>query len=232
MKVADGAAHLRGVRDVRRGHAVDAHADRGVELWKRARKLAEGEERQDLQFLKCILALHVEGRVGLGISLLLRQGDGLLIREAALRHLVEHKVARPVEDAPDAANVAGKALLQGPDDRDAPCDGGLEPQETLVREVRPLGEQGLIRRDDPASFLKRPLDDGPGHGDASNDLDDDVRVARKDVLDGGRELIVLSKGMLLPRTLDVSHQNALDPDREPLLLYDADDVGADGAASA
>ena len=90
---------------------------------------AERQRRQDRQLVRGIDAVDVEARVGLGVAQLLRLGQHLGELAAALAHRGQDVVAGAVQDAGDAADaVAGQALAQRLDDRDAAGHRRLERQ--------------------------------------------------------------------------------------------------------
>ena len=59
---------------------------------------AEGDLGEDGQLVGGVRAVHVERRVGLGVSAALGLGQGLGIAAAALSHAGEDEVAGAVED--------------------------------------------------------------------------------------------------------------------------------------
>ena len=88
---------------------------------------AEGNRRQQRQLVGGVVAVDVEGRVGLGVAQPLGCGEALGERQALVLHAGQDVVAGAVEDAVDAADrVAGEGLAQRLDDRDAAGRRGLE----------------------------------------------------------------------------------------------------------
>src|SRR5215467_9067128 len=83
----------------------------------------EGEARQDRELLRCVVALDVEGGIGLGVTeplcLLQAGSEGELL----LFHARQDVVAGAVEDSVDARQrIAGQPLAQRLDDRDGAAD--------------------------------------------------------------------------------------------------------------
>ena len=147
----DAVAELAGEGDVQRRDAADAFHVDGAEI----HRAAEGEGGEDGELVGGVDAVHVEGGVGFGVAELLGVGQHFGEFAAALAHHGEDVVAGAVEDAGDAGDaVAGEALAQGLDDRDAAGHGGFEPKG----HARLLGgggdggtvdgKQGLVGGDD------------------------------------------------------------------------------------
>ena len=87
----------------------------------------KGDLGQDGQLVGGVGAVHVQGRIGLGVAELLGLGQGVLIGAAVLAHAGEDEVAGAVEDALQRQDlIGGQALGQGGDDGNAAADAGLE----------------------------------------------------------------------------------------------------------
>src|SRR5215468_4422592 len=85
---------------------------------------AEGEAREDRKFLRGVVAVDVERRVGLGIAEPLRVLQAFGKRQSLLLHPAQDVVAGAVENAVDAVDIgSGKALAQRLDDRNASGHG-------------------------------------------------------------------------------------------------------------
>ena len=135
----DPIAHLVGKGDVERRDVADALGMHGLEVGP----AAERQRRQQGELVRRIDAVDVEARIGLGIAQTLRFGEHLVERAPALAHVGEDVVAGAVQDAVDPLDpVAGQALAQGLDDRDAAGHGGLETDRGAIG----LGEVGEQRR--------------------------------------------------------------------------------------
>ena len=179
----DEAADLAGGGDVGGGHLGDAFT---VDVGRRD-PAVEGQTRQDGRLGRGVEALHVGGRVGLGVAELLRLGQDVAEPRALGLHLVQDVVGGAVDDADHRRDlVADQGLAQRPDDRDGPGDGGLEVEVDLGR-LRGreqggavLGEQRLVRRDDRGAGGHRPKDQGPGRLDPADELDHDVDATAVD----------------------------------------------------
>jgi hypothetical protein len=101
---------------------------------------AVGQPDEQNQLVGRVHALDVEGRIGLGIALVLGLGQGLGKGQALVAHLGQDVVGRAVQDADDASDaVAGQGLLEGLDNGHGPGAAGF------VIEAEPLlrgqGEQ-------------------------------------------------------------------------------------------
>ncbi|MNL47513.1 hypothetical protein D3C87_1703050 [compost metagenome] len=83
--------------------------------------------------MRRVIALDIEGRIGLGITETLGFLQALLKRKAFLLHLGEDVVAGAVHDTIDARDsVTRQALAQRLDDRDTAGNGGFEIQERAL----------------------------------------------------------------------------------------------------
>ena len=188
----DDRAHLAGRLHVGRGDLGDALAVDVVD----GHAGVEREAGEDRRLRGRVEALHVGGRVGLGVAELL----GLLERlgEAAARgvHLVEDEVGGAVDDAEHPRDpIARERLAQRAQDRDRARDGRLVEQVASgpVRggvERRAVGgEQRLVGRHDRGAVVEGTQDQRAGRLDATDDLDDEVGP-RDQLLRVGREQAV------------------------------------------
>ena len=107
------------------------------------------------ELLRGVVALDVEGRIGLGVAEPLRVLQAVGERQPLLLHARQDVVAGAVEDAVDARDrIAGQRLAQRLDDRDAAGDRRLEVERDalLLGELGErdavLGEQRLVGGDD------------------------------------------------------------------------------------
>ena len=74
---------------------------------------AEGDAGEDRELLRGVVALDVEGRIGLGVAEPLRLRETFGIGELLLLHAGEHVVAGAVENAVDARErIAGQPFAQ------------------------------------------------------------------------------------------------------------------------
>ena len=135
--------------DAEKLHAV-AEFGRRIEIGERDRRNAfhinrrlidfgaEGKARENRQLLRSVVALDVEGRIGLGIAEPLRLAQAILERDALLLHAREDVIAGAVEDAVDAGErIAVEPFAQRLHDRDAAGDRRLE----IERHTLALGER-------------------------------------------------------------------------------------------
>ena len=186
------------------GFGLDRHAQEldaitelgcGVEIGERNRRYAlnvnrigidfrsERQARQDRKLLRGIVALDVEGRIGLGITQALRFAEAFIEGEAVLLHARQDVIAGAVEDAVDAGErIAVEPLAQCLDDWDAAGDRGFEIERnamafceqselmTVPRQQRLVGgdyrlagrKRGL---DHPLGRIALPADDFDQHID-------------------------------------------------------------------
>ena len=153
----DDAAHLGGRGDVAGGDLGDALA---VHVGCRHPGV-EGQAREDRGLGRCVEALDVRGRVGLGVPELLGLLEGLVEARAGGVHPVEDEVGGAVDDAEHAGDlVAGEGLAQRSHDRDGAGDGGLvvEVATGLLgggeHRAAVLGEQRLVGGDHAGAVLE------------------------------------------------------------------------------
>ena len=98
---------------------------------------AEGERGQDRELVGGVEAADVEGRIGLGVAEPLRLGEAVLEGELLQLHAREDVIAGAVEDAVDALDrIAGEALAQRLDDRNAAGDRRLEGERDVFSSAR------------------------------------------------------------------------------------------------
>ena len=94
---------------------------------------AEREAGQDRELVRGVVALDVEGRIGLGIAEPLRVLQAVGERQLLPLHAREDVIAGAVEDAVDAREASCRpALAQRLDDRDAARDRGLEVERDAL----------------------------------------------------------------------------------------------------
>ena len=141
--------------------------------------------------MRGVVALDVEGRVGLGIAQPLRVLEAGVERQPLRLHAGQDVVAGAVEDAEHARHrIAGHRLAHGLDDRDAAGDRRLVVEEHALllgdlgkRDAMP-GEQRLVGGDDMAAGLERGLDRRARRALlAADQLDEHVDVAALGKLD-------------------------------------------------
>ena len=120
-----------------------------------------------------------------GIGLRVAHGLGFLqdFPEVAslVGHLGQDVVAGAVDDAEGREDaIGGQALLDGADQRDAPCDGGLEPDHHTVlprlgEDLRAvMGQEGLVGGDHVLAGGERFQDKRAGGLEAAHQLDHDL----------------------------------------------------------
>ena len=123
---------------------------------------AEAERSEDGELVSGIEATDVEGRVGFGVTQLLRVGEAFGKADALVAHAGQDVIAGAVHDPVDAGD-AGRAetLAQSLDDRDAAGDCSLEAKLGIVflgkagKRHAVAGKQGLVGGDDRAADLQR-----------------------------------------------------------------------------
>src|SRR6516162_1933655 len=187
-------------RDAQQFHAV-AELSGPFEVFGRDRRYAfdihgalidlgaESQARQDRELLRGIVALDVEGGIGLGVTELLRLLQAVRERELLLLHARQDVVAGAVEDSVDARErIAGQTLAQRFHDRDGTADCGLEIERHMVflgngrQRDAVAGKQRLVGGDDRFFRRQRSRDCGFGRIAIAADQfheDVDLRVARK-----------------------------------------------------
>ncbi len=148
----------------------------------------EREPREDRHLGGGILPVHVLGRVGLGVTQLLRAGECVGVRRAGAGHLGEDVVGRAVHDAVHLLDVRARERLAH-----HAHDGDHAGHRRLVAKLRAaragggeqlvavLGEQLLVRRHERLAGLERAQRVLAGRLDAADQLDDRVR--------GGEDLV-------------------------------------------
>ena len=131
----DAKAEFVGRLDVGERDALDAFdVDR---LGRDAH--AEGQRGENRELMRGVEAADVEGRIGLGVAEPLRLGETFLEGQLLALHAREDVIAGAVEDAVDALDrIAGEALAQRLDDRNAAGDRRLEGERDMLF----LGERG------------------------------------------------------------------------------------------
>ena len=121
----DPVAHVLGQADVVDGDVADAFQLHGV----KADTGAEGDGRQKRKLVARVDAADIKLGVGLQIAKLAGLFKDHVIGQARRLHPGQDVVAGAVHHAHDALDpVGGQTFGQGLDHRDAPGDGGLEPQ--------------------------------------------------------------------------------------------------------
>ena len=138
-----------------------------------------------------VVALHVGGRVGLGVAQRLSLGEGVGVRGARLGHPGEDVVGGAVDDAHHAGDaLPHQRLAERTDDRDAPGHRRLEEQVDPgalggLEELGPvLGEQLLVAGDHGLAGLEGGEDQLAGRFHPADELDHEVDVGVVD--DAGR----------------------------------------------
>ncbi len=172
-------AHPPGERDVHLGDPADALVVDVVG----GDGDSERDAGDDRRLGAGVVALHVGGGIGLGVTERLGLGQCVGVGRARLRHPREDVVGGAVDDAHHAGDaLAHQRLAERPDDRDATRDGGLEEEVDAgalgrLEELRPvLGEQLLVAGDDRLARLEGGEDQVPRRLDAADELDDQVDV--------------------------------------------------------
>ena len=142
---------------------------------------AEGHRGEKRKFVSGVDSVQVEAGIRFGVAEVLgalhHRFEGL----AALLHLAQHEVGRPVQDAMHALDVIGRqALPQRAQDGNAAAHARLEGDVHAVPGggVEDLGaverEQGLVGRHDVLALFDRLEGETPRRVIPTNELDDDV----------------------------------------------------------
>src|SRR6185437_2890495 len=124
----DAVAEILREGDIERGDVADAlDVDAGeVHL------AAEAHRREQRELMRGVDAVDIEARIGLGIAEALRLFQHRSEAAARRAHLRQDVVAGAVEDAANPQHViAGEALAQRLEDRDAARDSGLETEKNF-----------------------------------------------------------------------------------------------------
>ena len=121
-----------------------------------------------------VVALDVEGRIGLGITQALGFGETRLKRDLLLLHAGEDVIAGSVQDAIDAVDgISGERLAQHLDDRNAAGHRRLEIEADAVclgefcQFDTVAGQKRLVRGDDVFSGRERGTNRGSSAGPES-----------------------------------------------------------------
>ena len=89
---------------------------------------AKRQRGQQRNLLRRINAVHVETRIGFGISQGLGFPQHLLEIQPVVAHLAQDVIRRAVDDAGNGEKLIGyEAFFDGPDDRNTPTHAGFEP---------------------------------------------------------------------------------------------------------
>ena len=175
-QMLDAVSELFGVGHVVAGDAADALDIDLVEL----QRDAEGDGGQDGQLVSGVDALDVESRIGLGVAQRLRLGQHLREVAALVAHLGQNEVGGAVDDARHPFDaVAGQALADRLDDRDAAGDRRLEGDHHPGRAgggedlVAVPGDQRLVGGHQVLAVGQRPQRQAARRLVAAHQLDDD-----------------------------------------------------------
>ncbi len=134
----NGVSRVYGILNGTCNYILSAMREGGREF---AEVLAEA---QRLGYAEADPSIDIEARIGLGVAQRLRLRQHVVEIAPGLAHFAQDVVAGAVQNAVDAADlVAGEALAQRFDDRDAAGHGGLEADRDAGRLGRP-GECGAM----------------------------------------------------------------------------------------
>ena len=172
---ADHHLELARRGDVERVDPVDAD---GLDVGELVARV-ERDRGEDRHLRGRVRARDVVGRVGLGVALLLRVRERLVVGLARL-HLGEHVVGRAVDDPEHAVDVRDdERLAQHLDHRDRRADARLEAQLHAGarggrEELGPAPRDELLVRGDDVLAAPQQLEHVlAGRLDAAHDLGDD-----------------------------------------------------------
>src|SRR6516164_2690987 len=205
---------------------------------------AESEARQDRELLRSIMALDVEGWIGLGVTEPLRLLQAVRERELLLFHARQDVVAGAVEDSIDARErIAGQTLAQRFHDRDGAADRGLEIERHMVllgngrQRDAVAGKQRLVGGDNRFFRGERGRDRGLGRVALPADQlheDVDLAIARERYRVGDpTQFLVTDVALLAARARtncdDLDRATATSGECVALALDEAGDARADRA---
>ena len=184
--LADGAVELFGVGEVDGFDGGDGLGGDGVGV----ELDVHGDAGEDAELGAGVVAVNVGGGVGLGVAGVLGVGEDGGVGGTAL-HAAEDEVAGAVDDAAEAGDlVAGDALENAGNDRNAAGDGcSVDELDVMLRGYfgeggAAVGDELLVGGDDGLArgeSAREPAFDGL---EAAHELDDDVDVGGEDVGDG------------------------------------------------
>ena len=173
----DGVAEASRGLDVEPGHVADAF---DVDLIGSDPE-AVGEGGEDAGLVGGVVAIDVEGGIGLGVSETLGIGEDGGEFGAFELHPGEDVIAGAVDDAADGLDaVADEGFAEDLDDGDAAGDGGLVVEVGgvgtggLEEFLSVGGEKGLVGGDNGFAVAKGGKDDLAGGGGAAHEFDDEM----------------------------------------------------------
>ena len=173
----DGVTELSGELNVEPGDAADAF-DVNL-LWIHPETVRERSE--DADFVRGIVAIDVERRLGFGIAEPLRFGQNIREVRAVEFHAREDVVAGAVDDAVEAGDaISNQSFAQHFDDGNAAGDTGfvVEVCAAALRRGKQLfamrREERLVRGDNRLAELQRVQHDLARGGDASHQFHDKI----------------------------------------------------------
>ena len=179
----DAVAEFFGVFDVAAVEFADAFEVAGGEVHRRT----ECQRAHDGDFMACVVAFDVEGRICFGIAQCLRFFQYVGKRAAFFAHFGEDEVAGAVDDTGDAADaVGGEAFAQGFDNRDAArhCRLKLHHDVFFFRQredfVAVFGEQFFVGGNDVFAVFNGFQHRIFGDAGTAEQFDDDIDVFTRD----------------------------------------------------
>ena len=173
----DRVAQFRGEFHVQLRHLADAF---GVNLMM-IHPEAVRERGEDADLVLRVMAVNVQVRRRLGVTVLLRVGEHAGKVRALGLHARQNVIAGAVDDAVNRGKlVRDKTLAQRFDDGNAAADAGLVIKiraafrrgRKQFRAVR--GEQGLVGGDHGFALRERGENHRPGDAAAADEFDDDL----------------------------------------------------------
>lgn len=179
----DAVAEFFGVFDVAAVEFADAFEIAGGEVHRRT----ECQRAHDGDFMVCVVAFDVEGRVGFGITQCLRFFQYVGKRAAFFAHFGEDEVAGAVNNAGDGFNpVCRQTFAQGFDDWDTAryCRFKLDDDVLFFRQredfVAVFGEQFFVGGNDVFAVFNGFQHRFFGNARAAEQFDDDIDVFTRD----------------------------------------------------
>ena len=155
----DSVSQFFGIGDVHRIDATDALNAHLLQIHRHP----ERQTAQNAHFVRGVQPVHVQRRIGLfGVSEFLRFRQHVLERASRFAHHRQNVIASAVQNAVNLGHcVAGEALAQRLDNRDAARDGGFIAEENALflrqraQFVAVMRQHRLVRRDEVFGFFKR-----------------------------------------------------------------------------
>ena len=179
---------------------------------------------KDLQFLRSVVAVDVERRIGFGEAFGLRVAKSVSKLDAILSHASENVITGSVENAGNALDlISGEAAAERSNDGDASADAAFELEADLLRlgglhEAKPMrGQQGLVSGDDVLTTLEGVLHERARGVHSADKFDNKVASVVEHALGTRGEQSRIDSGTFFGR---IAYQNLGDAERGSSALAD------------